>query len=430
MLGIIKTEKSFPEVLAEVQSVMAEKYAVLLSLPDLSERKEELKNYIKKALEDKKLTCQGMTQDSLIEALYKEMAEYSFLTNYLYNKEVEEININRWNDIKVNYTDGSMRPAAERFRSPQHALDVIKKLLRPSGMILDASQPTVRGHLNGNIRITAYAPPVIDSDAGVAASIRIVNPKQYGKRDLISFGTLTEEMYDFLLMCCLAKVSQGYAGEPGSGKTTLMSSIMEELLKIQPTFRLYTIENETREFNLVKTDTAGNVINNVVHLVTRKSNDPKLDVSQENLLELCLTSNPNGICVAEMKSAEAFAAQEAARTGLLVLTTTHSNSAIGTYSRMGTLCRMKYNLEYEILYDLITEAFPISVYAQLIPGTDKRRIIEIGEMTILPDRKRVFRSLWKYQAASDSYQKVQPISDFLRNKLRDGFIMEEEIARY
>ena len=38
------------------------------------------------------------------------------------------------------------------------------------------------------------------------------------------------------------------------------------------------------------------------------------------LLEFALTCNPDIVCVGEMKSAEAFAAQEAARTGHAVIT--------------------------------------------------------------------------------------------------------------
>lgn len=52
----------------------------------------------------------------------------------------------------------------EVLKSPNHALDVIRRLLQTSGMILDYSNPIVRGHLigAGNVRITAFAPPIID----------------------------------------------------------------------------------------------------------------------------------------------------------------------------------------------------------------------------------------------------------------------------
>ena len=50
-----------------------------------------------------------------------------------------------------------MVPTKERFQTPQHAVDVIRRLLHKSGMILDNSQPGVVGHLSNKIRITVLA---------------------------------------------------------------------------------------------------------------------------------------------------------------------------------------------------------------------------------------------------------------------------------
>ena len=62
-------------------------------------------------------------------------------------------------------------------------------------------------------------------------------------------------------------------GENGSGKTTLMSWILSTIPNEK---RIFTIENGCREFDLVKEDAEGNVLNNVVHTVTRFSDDPCL----------------------------------------------------------------------------------------------------------------------------------------------------------
>ena len=49
-------------------------------------------------------------------------------------------------------------------------------------------------------------------------------------------------------------------GSTGSGKTTLMSWILSTIPNEK---RIFTIENGCREFDLVKEDAEGNVINNV-----------------------------------------------------------------------------------------------------------------------------------------------------------------------
>ena len=53
---------------------------------------------------------------------------------------------------------------------------------------------------------------MLDEDAGVAASIRIVNPRNLSKADFVQSGTATEEMLDFLSACLRYGVSICVAG--------------------------------------------------------------------------------------------------------------------------------------------------------------------------------------------------------------------------
>lgn len=93
------------------------------------------------------------------ENYYCEMAEYSVLTPFLGSPDLEEINVNGWDDIALTYLDGSIVKLKDHFHSPQHAVDIIKRLLHHSGMIIDNATPTAQGHLPGNTRITALKDP-------------------------------------------------------------------------------------------------------------------------------------------------------------------------------------------------------------------------------------------------------------------------------
>lgn len=104
--------------------------------------------------------------------------------------------------------------------------------------------------------------------------------------------------------------------------------------------------------------------NSVIHTLTRYSENEKQNIDQDMLLDMALRFNPEIICVGEMRSSEAYTAQESARTGHTVLTTIHSNSCESTYSRMRTLCKRKYDMDDEVLMDLVTEAFPIVVFTK------------------------------------------------------------------
>jgi len=421
-------KKPFPDVLTEVQEYISSKFSTLIS-DNPEEQKKQICAYIAKYLTDYNIAVDGFDFEGLIERLYVEMAEFSFLTQYLFSNDVEEININSWKDVKITYANGKILPASEHFNSPQHAIDVIRRVLHQSGMILDHSQPVVRGHLSNKIRITVLGNPITDEEKGVAASIRIVNPKQLGKKDFIKNKTATEEMLDFLTVCLRYGLSMCVTGATGSGKTTVMAWLLST---VPDHMRLFTIENGCREFDLVREDAEGNVLNNVVHTVTRYSEDPKQNIDQEKLLEYALTSNPDIVCVGEMKSSEAFAAQEAARTGHGVITTTHANSCDTTYNRMVTLCKTKYDINDKTLYNLVTEAFPIVMFAKKLEDRS-RRIMEITECEILPDGERKIRTLFRFNITENAiskgkvtikgtFERVDPISESLQKRLRENGI--------
>ena len=419
-------QKEFADVLHDVQEYLSGKYATLIS-HNPHEQKQQITAYISKYLTDYALGVEGLSFDELVERLYTEMAEFSFLTEYLFSNNVEEININAWNDIKINYADGRIVPAREKFTSPSHAVDVVRRILHKSGMILDNSQPVIRGHLSNKIRITVFGNPITDHDKGAAASIRIINPQKLAREDFIKNGTATPEMLDFLSIVLRYGVSMCVTGATGSGKTTLMSWILST---IPDDKRVITIENGCREFDLVKYDDDGNVINNVVHLTTKESDDPKQNIDQEKLLEFTLTANPDVICVGEAKSAEAMAAQEAARTGHAVITTTHANSCAATYYRLVTLCRQKYAMDEKTLHNLVTEAFPIVLFAKRLED-NSRKIMEITECEIHEDGSRQIRTLYRYHVTANDYidgkthitgyyEKVNDISNGLKKRLLEN----------
>lgn len=418
--------KAFVDALQDVQSYLSGKYATLMSRKP-EEQKQQLISYMSQYLTDNRLHVPGLSFDELVDRLYAEMVEYSFLTRYLFSREVEEININGYNDVKISYTDGRILPADEQFTSPDHAVDVIRRLLHQSGMILDYSQPIVRGHLANNIRITVFGPPVTDKEKGIAASIRIINPQKLAREDFIKSGTATADMLDFLSLCLRYGLSMCVTGATGSGKTTLMSWLLSTIPYDK---RIFTIEQGAREFDLVVTDESGYVLNNVVHTVTRSSEDPRQHIDQEKLLEFALTANPDVICVGEMKSAEAFAAQEAARTGHTVITTTHANSCLSTYYRMVTLCTQKYEMNDATLYNLVTEAFPLVLFVKKLED-NSRRIMEVTECRILPDGRREVIPLYRYAVHATreiagktiiegDYEKVNDISAGFQKRLLEN----------
>lgn len=449
----------FQDLLEDARTFMTQQYSEIMNNPN-EQNKEDLLSYLKQFVSQNVRSEEFIILDSdensqfnekdarvdsdkfnekLANQLYNEMVGYSFLTPYLsgLNTDWEEININRWDDTKILFSDGSVRQSPHQFFSPEHANDIITKLLRASGTILNPAKPLVRGHLNNRIRITVIGSGVIDKDAGISVSIRFVNPKKLGKQDFIKGCMATEEMLDFLSAVFQYGISVALAGATGTGKTTVMSWLLSTMPDEN---RIFTIEHRTREFDLVKRDENGHVVNNVIQTVTRESDDPAQRINEQMLLEQALTFHPDHICLAEMKGGEAYETQEAARTGHSVITTVHAKSCAKIYDRILDLCSLKGNLGAEILSTFIVDAFPICFYIR--KGKDNvRRITEICECILSPDGKRNLRTLYCWHTIKNRrengrtivdgyFEKVAALSNTLQQELRDNGMPEELLQRF
>ena len=225
------------DILSQTQKHISKYYATALT--DESKR-EELKNYIEKFILDEGYLVEGFTDEQLIDRLYSEMVEYSVLTPYLGSPDLDEININSWDDITLTYSDGHMEKLSEHFHTPQHAVDIVKRLLHHSGMIIDNATPIAQGHLPNNTRITALKSPIVDEECGIAVSIRLLHPQRVDRNCLIKSEMATEEMISFLEMCIRYGVSLVVAGRTSSGKTTLLNAL---LTSIPNDKRIYSIES-------------------------------------------------------------------------------------------------------------------------------------------------------------------------------------------
>ena len=84
--------REFPDVCREVQGYIVANYSTLMT--GESDSREQIKRYAAKYVQDKRIAVKGMTMDELIDAIYSEMAEYGFLTKYIFGSGIEEIDVN------------------------------------------------------------------------------------------------------------------------------------------------------------------------------------------------------------------------------------------------------------------------------------------------------------------------------------------------
>lgn len=425
--------RSFSEVLREVQGYLSQKYSSLVMEDGTEESKHQIRRFAAQYIQNQRIAVEGMTTEELIDRIYSEMAEFGFLTKYIYGDGIEEIDINAWDDVEIQCTGGVTKKLEEHFESPEHAINAVRRMLHISGMVLDDASPSVLGHLSKNIRIAVLKTPIVDADVGIAASIRIVNPQSMKKEDFIRGGTATEEMLTFLSDCIRYGISVCVAGATSSGKTTLLGWL---LTTIPDKKRIYSIENGSRELALVRR-TDGKVVNSVIHTLTRDSENERQRVDQIALLDMALRFNPDIIVVGEMRGPEANAAQEAARTGVAVVTTIHSMSCDATYRRMVSLCKRAVDMNDDTLFGFVTEAYPIVAFCKQLENK-QRRLMEIMECEIRSDGSRNFRPLFQYRITENriengrfiiegAHEQVNPISESLARRLMENGMPQDQI---
>lgn len=415
---------SYENLLETMQTYLSERYAAEWAT-GIDEA--ALKSYMTHRLREREYRVPGVSLEETVERLYRDMALYGFLTPYLSDEKLEEININSWDDIAFTDRQGRVTKSPEHFRSPGEASDMIKRLLRHSGGILDGAMPLAQGHLPGNIRVTAIRDPVVDPEVAVAASIRMLHPSTLPLTSLVESGMLRADMAVFLSTCLRCGVPFVVAGATGSGKTTLLNALLDT---VPDDYRVFTIESGARELALRKKKD-GAWVNNVVHTLSRPSEDPRLSISQEDLVVASLRFHPDVVCVGEMRDVECYAAVEASLTGHTVVSTVHSGSGSVAHTRIALLCQKRFTLPFEISLLQAAEAFPVVVFVHALGG-HRRRVMDISECVIGKDGNREYRTLFAFDLSEKdgTFRSVLPLSETLAKRLLEHGASPELVRRF
>jgi pilus assembly protein CpaF len=435
-----KTVTDYAEILKSTQNYVSDNYSKEISdlaeTNDKSSAKDRMKKIIIRSLINLGFYDEHDGNIELTaERLYEDMSGYGFLAKYLADPAFEEANINSWDCTYIQTKDKKFI-APESFLSPQHAIDVIKRIVANSGEKIDEAVPGVRASLSDNTRIIATIFPIVSYETGVSASIRRVNASTLTEQDLISSGTATPEIIDFLVFCISNGVSVCFAGETGSGKTTVLNWLLSKIKGK----RIITIEEGSPEYeNLLTRDENGKPTSDVVFLRARKKGStPDQIITPIKLLDSALWMDPDIIVVGEMRSFEAYTAQEAARTGHTVGSTTHSSSAEDTYDRILTMAQLYpgNRLGDDRMMSLIVKAFPIVVYMK------HRRIMEVmeGESYLNASGLKT-RTLYRFNVESKktvkgkavvkgSHERVSGISERLARTLSNNEAEKKLVDKY
>lgn len=377
---------------------------------------EALKAAIRQYIVNKKIKCDLSNDvDVLVNHMYHDMAEMSFISrdNLFEMEGFEELNINAWNAVEI-VINGVRSMTDYSFLSAQRCIDIHKRIFNRRNKILDLTNVRVTTDIVPGVRICVWGTPIVDDNVGIASSIRKVNTKNFTKEDIIEGGSMSEEMFDLLHLCLSKKASVCMSGETSAGKTTYGNTLLSLAAR---EMRVITIEDESREWDFVKSDENGKAVNSVIHTKTvENTEDPTKSVSQRELIKDALRFHPDILAPSEVRDDEAYDVMEAANTGHGVLTTVHSNCTASTPQRFIALAKKKYAMDDATLLNMFSTAFPILAHFEKCPD-GVRRLMEIREILDFSYGEIQSQLLYEFVIEDNRYENgvcVETIGEFKR----------------
>ncbi|MBI4758732.1 MAG: CpaF family protein [Chloroflexi bacterium] len=289
-------------------------------------------------------------------------------TELLKDPDVTEIMVNGPEEVYIDRRGHLERRPDIRFRDETHLRGVINTIVAPLGRRIDESSPMVDARLPDGSRVNAVLPPLALN--GPVLTIRRFREIPFTVDDIVSFGTMTREMADFLHACVRSKLNMLISGGTGSGKTTTLNVLSSF---IPETERIVTIE-DAAELRLQQP--------HIVRMETRPPNEEgEGEITIRQLVRNSLRMRPDRIIVGEVRGAEALDMLQAMNTGHEgSLSTIHANSPEDAFSRLETMVMWAgVQLPSSAIREQLVGALNIVLQqSRLIDGS--RRVTNISEI--------------------------------------------------
>lgn len=348
-----------------------------------------------KKIEVQSITIPRSDRQRLIQQILDEILGYGPITPLLNDPDVNEIMVNGPSQIYVE-RKGKLELVPITFYDDQHVLHIIEKIVAPLGRRIDESQPMVDARLPDGSRVNAIIPPLALN--GPTLTIRKFAKDPFKVEDLIRFGTLTQEMAQFLEVCVNSRLNLIVSGGTGSGKTTTLGVLSSYIPEGE---RIITIE-DAAELQLRQ-----------AHVVTLETRPPNIEgkgaITIRDLVRNSLRMRPERIIVGEVRSGEALDMLQAMNTGHDgSLTTGHANTPRDMLSRLETMVLMAgMELPIRAIREQISSAIDVIVQqSRLRDGS--RRITHITEILGMEGDVIVLQDIFRFeQTGVDKQGKVE-----------------------
>ncbi|MDA8219588.1 MAG: CpaF family protein [Dehalococcoidales bacterium] len=376
------------ELTADLKSLVQNKLiAELDPRMDLSDRArvertiEELYNAI---LAEESIILTRVERSRLFEQVIAEILGYGPIDPLLKDESITEVMVNGPKNVYVE-RKGRIQKMDIKFESDSHVMRVIDRIISPLGRRCDETQPMVDARLPDGSRVNAIIPPL--SLVGPVLTIRKFAKTPLTVDDLISFGTLTQEVVDFLKACVSARLNVLIAGGTGSGKTTLLNVLSGFIPDDE---RIVTIE-DAAELQLRQD-----------HVLTLEARPPNIEgkgqVTIRDLVINALRMRPDRIVVGECRGREALDMLQAMNTGHDgSMTTLHSNSPRDSLARLETMVLMAgMELPLRAIREQISSAMDLLIHQERMKD-GSRRVVSVTEVQGMEGETIVLQDIFAFE---------------------------------
>lgn len=262
-------------------------------------------------------------EKEFVEQIINDIFGLGLLEGYIKDPEISEIWVN--GPKKVWYEKQGRRYLSPlKFRDDSTAVSLVNKILAPINRKADEMESTVDGRLADGSRVAVTMSST--SLFGTELVIRKFKTGKFTLEDYVHYGSMSEEMKDFLITSVQAGLSILIVGGTGSGKTTMLNALSNCIPEDRGYQHVITIE-----------DSAELMIGAEFwsRWETRKPNsEGKGEITISDLIKHSLRNSPNRVCIGEIRGREAADVLQIGLTGHKgTMTTIHSENSAEAVER-------------------------------------------------------------------------------------------------
>lgn len=325
-------------------------------------------------------------KNRLRKELFYSVRKLDILQELLEDPEITEIMVNGPEHIFVE-RNGRIEECKLHFSSPEKLNDVVMQIVGRCNRVVNESKPIVDARLENGDRVNVVVSPA--ALHGPILTIRRFPKEPITMKKMISYGTLTEPVADFLKELVRQRYTIVIGGGTSTGKTTFLNALSAYIPKSE---RVITIEDNA-ELQLQG-------LKNLVQLEAKEANmEGAASVSIRELIRAALRMRPDRIIIGEVRGAEAvellFSAVNTGHRGSLC--SAHANSCYDMISRLATMVLMGMDVPMAAIERQIASGLDILLHLGRLPSGE-RRLMEVVEICGYEENKVLLNPLYTWEA--------------------------------